>query len=106
MHSVQQEMQRQERRMIRQPFINVEQEPMQEVLQHGPENVAQKEAGDSHGEGRRFDQCESRWVRERQPGSWDGRGELLEGANEKRGRDGEPNDRDHEPLSSRKDLDD
>lgn len=44
MNAVQQEMQHKERRLIRQQFIDVEEEPMEKVFQHGPDNIAGEEA--------------------------------------------------------------
>jgi hypothetical protein len=51
MNSMQQEMQHQENRPIRQQFINMEQEPVHPIFQYGPDDIAQEEAKDGFNEG-------------------------------------------------------
>lgn len=44
MDTMQQEVQCQEYRLVRQVIVDVEQEPVESVLQNGPHNVAEEEA--------------------------------------------------------------
>ena len=103
---MQQKMERQERRGIREEFVDVEEEAMEAVFEEGPDKVAEHETERGLGvrlEGHREDRAEREQRLHLDRGDGDA-GELEERAQAEVRGDGEPDEGHDVPRRAREDL--